>query len=84
MCDMMVFLLILTQTTQRTLGYSYTGVHRKKLSIPFSSPAFHLRNSVFETLGEKPTGPRAAPLCWGAALEPAGFSPGVSKTELRR
>jgi hypothetical protein len=60
-----------------------SGVLRKKLSSLFSSPAFHFGNSVFEIPGEKPAGSRAARVV-GDALEPAGFSPGVSKTELQR
>jgi hypothetical protein len=45
-------------------------------------PHLTSRNSVFETPGEKPGGSRAVPT-WNA-LDPPGFSPGVSKTELRR
>jgi hypothetical protein len=39
-------------------------------------------NSLSETLVEKPGGSRAAQVV-GAALEPPGFSPGVSQRELR-
>jgi hypothetical protein len=39
-------------------------------------------NSLRETPGEKPEGSRAARVM-GAALEPSGFSPGVSRRELR-
>jgi hypothetical protein len=48
------------------------------LLIPFHHPRLTTRNSIFETPGEKPGGFRAARVV-GAALEPPGFSPGVSK-----
>jgi hypothetical protein len=49
----------------------------KKLSSQFSSPTFHLCNTVLETRGEKPAGSRAA-------LKRPDLSPGVLKTELWR
>jgi hypothetical protein len=48
----------------------------------FHHPHLTSRKSVFETHGEKPGGSMAARVV-GAALEPPGFSLGVSETELR-
>jgi hypothetical protein len=62
---------------QITLEYS----GRMRLS-PFHHPHLTSLYSVFQTPREKPGGSRAA-LVVGAALEPPGLSPGVSKTELR-
>jgi hypothetical protein len=48
-----------------------------------ASPTFSSsQNSLRETPGEKPESSRAARVV-GAALEPSGFSPGVSRRELR-
>jgi hypothetical protein len=57
------------------------GALWKKLFIPFHHPHLTSRNFVFETPGGKPGGSRAARVV-GAAVEPPGFSPGVSKMEL--
>jgi hypothetical protein len=63
-------------------GYSsyenplYSGALWKKLSSPFHRPHLTSHNSIFETSGDS----RAARAV-GAALEPPGFSPGVSKME---
>jgi hypothetical protein len=54
----------------------------KLFSRPFYHPHITSRNSVVETPVEKPEGSRAARVV-GAALEPPGISPCVSKTELR-
>jgi hypothetical protein len=68
------------------IGYPNTtnllDVLKKFKSGKFHSGSFCKGAIVFETPGEKPGGSRASRFV-GAALEPPGFSPGVSKTELR-
>jgi hypothetical protein len=48
----------------------------------YVNPPSNFRNSFGETPGEKQEGSMAAPVM-GAAMEPSGFSPGVSPRELR-
>jgi hypothetical protein len=54
----------------------------KTVKVHFITRILTSRNTVFETPGEKPGGSRAASTTRDA-LEPPGFSPGVSKTVLR-
>jgi hypothetical protein len=63
-------------------GIYFSGDLWKKLLSPFHHPHLTSRNSVFETPGEKPGDSRVVRGV-GAALEFPGFSPGISKTELR-
>jgi hypothetical protein len=60
----------------------FGGALWKKLFSLFHHPHLTFHNYVFETSRETPGGSRAAKIV-GATLEPAGVSPGVSKTELR-